>query len=155
MLCFTEVSTRTERDRWVIALFVLVAAASAIGVADAQTTQRGVKENSNLATPDQAAQPAALSSLPTEAIFLYGRANFFRALTKQLKCDLMDGPLFKTTNERFESARVRLASRYGEKLFSMDKPVGGPLRQGTCDQQTLLSYGNHVVEIERLLDKAE
>jgi len=147
--------SRTVFIPHVIALIVLVATGSAIGVADAQTTQKGVQEDSKLATPNQAAQPAALSSLPTNAIFLYGRANFFRALTGQLKCDLMDGPLFKATNERFESARVRLASRYGEKLFPVDKPVGGPLRQGTCDQQTLLSYGNHVAEIENLLDKAE
>lgn len=147
--------SRTVFVPHVIALFVLIAAGSAIGVADTQTTQKGAQEDSKLSTPNQAAQPAALNSLPTDAIFLYGRANFFRALTKQLKCDLMDGPLFKATNERFESARVRLASRYGEKLFPANKPVDGPLRQGACDQQTLLSYGNHVAEIENLLDKAE
>jgi hypothetical protein len=146
--------SRTVFNPRAIALFVLVATGSAIGVADAQTTQKGVQENNTPATPNQAAQPAALSSLPTNAIFLYGRANYFRALTRQLKCDLMDGPLFKATNERFESARVRLASRYGEKFFPVDKPVDG-LRQGTCDRQTLLSYGNHVAEIEKLLDKAE
>lgn len=139
----------------VIALFLLVATGYVIGVSDAQTTQKGVEEDSRSATPNQVAQPSALSSLPTEAIFLYGRANFFRVLTKQLKCDQMDGALFKATNERFESARVRLASRYGEKFFPADKPVDGPLRQGACDKQTLLSYGNHVAEIEKLLDKAE
>jgi hypothetical protein len=122
--------------------------------AEAQIAQASIQGNSPPTTSNQAAQSPALSSLPTQAIFLYGRANFFKALTKQLKCDEMDGALFRATNERFERARFRLASRYGESLFPADKPVNAPFRQGTCDAPTLRSYGVHVGEIEALLDKA-
>jgi len=88
-------------------------------------------------------------------VYLYAVANYFRVLTQQRHCDLLNGALFDATNKRFEDARLRLASRYGEKLFPAGMAVGGPIQDAACDPPTLMSYGNHVAQLERQLDASQ
>lgn len=84
-------------------------------------------------------------------VFLYGRANYFRVLAKQRRCDLVDEQLFTTTNQRFESVRSQLAAKYGENIFPFDKAAGGPVSDRGCDPITLESFNMKVREIELLL----
>ncbi|WP_211444686.1 tetratricopeptide repeat protein [Collimonas humicola] len=97
--------------------------------------------SSSLKAPSQTA--------PT-AVFLFGRANYFRAIVKVRKCDFFDAGAFAAINQRFENARLQLAARYGVTLFPADKP-SGQVREGECDRVTLDSYSNHVAEIEQFL----
>lgn len=96
----------------------------------------------------QNATPASPSVY--DAVFVYSRANYFRALTKQQKCETIDPPLFETINARFDRARAQLMARFGERAFPLDLKPGTQLREGVCDRGTLMSYGNHVAEIEQI-----
>jgi len=84
-------------------------------------------------------------------VFLFGRANYFRVLVKQRRCDLVNEQLFATVNQRFESVRSQLATKYGENTFPFDKPAGGPIYDQECDPITLKSFDMKVSEIEQLL----
>lgn len=107
-------------------------------------------QNSGAALPN--ISPNMPNQTAASAVFLFGRANYFRAIVKVRKCDSFDAGAFAAINQRFENARVQLAGRYGENLFPFDKPVGGPVRDGECDRVTLDSFSNHVAEIEQLLN---
>lgn len=85
-------------------------------------------------------------------VFLFGRANYFRVLVKQSRCDLVNQKLFASANERFESARLLLAAKYEEKFFSLDMPAGGPIPDQECNSITLQSFSMKVREIEELLE---
>jgi hypothetical protein len=95
----------------------------------------------------------SLSRAEIGAISLYGRANYFRAIVKQRKCADLDPASVNTTNQKLEDARVRLAAQYGERIFPVDKPVG-PVQDGFCDRATVMSYANHVNELEQFLANA-
>jgi hypothetical protein len=87
-----------------------------------------------------------------DAFFLFKRTNYFRVLTRQLRCDQLDNALFRDANKRFEDARLRLVARFGDLFFPADMPVNAPPCQGSCDMGTLSSYANHVAEFERFAD---
>jgi len=92
----------------------------------------------------------SLSRAEIGALFLYGRANYFRAIIKQRKCADLDPAAFSATSQKLEDARARLATQYGERVFPVDKPVD-PIPDGLCDRATLMSYANHVNELEQFL----
>jgi hypothetical protein len=94
--------------------------------------------------------PKAPNQTAPTAVFLFGRANYFRAIVKVRKCDIFDAGAFAAINLRFENTRLQLAARYGEALFPADKP-SGQVREGECDRVTLDSFSNHVAEIEQFL----
>ena len=101
------------------------------------------QESANLPTKE------LLSPAVANAIFLFGRANYFRAVVKKRNCELFDKDTTDAINLRFENARRQLASRFGEKLFPPDKPIDGPIQEGVCDRLTLDAFNNHVAEIEQ------
>jgi hypothetical protein len=93
----------------------------------------------------------SLSSPEIAALALFGRANYFRVVTAQRRCDLVDADYFKAVNQRFENARQQLATKFGDNEFPVDKPVDAPITVVPCERATLNSYGNHVSEIEQLI----
>jgi hypothetical protein len=99
----------------------------------------------------QAPPSPSVASLPTQAIFLFGRANFFNAVAKKRNWEAFDERTLKSINDRFEAVRLKLASRYGNALFPANKPVSAPIRDGACDAATLGSYSTHVEELEHLV----
>jgi hypothetical protein len=96
-----------------------------------------------------AQNPGGLTSPEVSAIFLFGRANYFRVVVQQRRCNLLDADTVNAINQRFENARQQLAARYGDRTFPADMPVNGPVREAECDRMTLNSYSNHVAEIEQ------
>ena len=96
-----------------------------------------------------AQNPGGLTSPEVTAIFLFGRANYFRVVVQQRRCNLLDGDAVNSINQRFENARQQLAARYGDRTFPADMPVNGPVREADCDRVTLNSCSNHVAEIEQ------
>ncbi len=89
-----------------------------------------------------------------EAMFLFGRADAFRAMLQHRRCDAVDPGAIAAVNQRLQQARVQLAARYGQNFFAAYKAPDDTIPDGICDQMTLDSYSRHVAEIERLLQAA-
>ena len=96
--------------------------------------------------------PSAPSQSASKAVYLMGVANYFKALTKQRKCGILNFSQYNTTNKRLENARMRLVGQYGEQLFPANAQVTTPIRGDECDQGTLNSYTTHVEDVEKLLN---
>jgi hypothetical protein len=102
------------------------------------------------ASPPPLISHGAINQVLANEIFLFGRANYFRILAKQRDCGSVDKALFESTNKRFEDAQLRLAAKYSDRVFPVDKPVTG-IRDGSCDEASLSSYSSHMAELEQAL----
>jgi hypothetical protein len=92
-----------------------------------------------------------LSQRGPDATFLFGRANYFRVLVKQRRCNLFDADRYNAANARFEAARARLAQRFSAISFAEDLPAGTRVRDGACTAAALMSYETHIAEVESFL----
>jgi hypothetical protein len=79
-------------------VIVFATARVALDILDAQVTQSGSTQQVDKPAPEQSTQPPDISSIPREAMFHYARANSFRVLTRQLRCDLLDEALYAALN---------------------------------------------------------
>jgi len=89
---------------------------------------------------------------PGDAIFLFGKTQYFHALVQRQHCEAMDKAAFDAANARYEKVRRRLGALFGEKFFAAELPDSASIPEGTCDPATLASYSHHIGEIEQLLD---
>jgi hypothetical protein len=114
-----------------------------------------------LATAPLCAQMAGVPVVTnaTQAMYTsigaYGQASYFHEVVKQRRCDLLDANAVDSIDQRFESVRVQLRSRYGEPFSKIDKPPA-LLQQSSlpCDRLTLDSYNRHVGMVEQLLQES-
>lgn len=111
----------------------------------------GLKAKQAGGSQDNGLEKSNLTQGALKFVFLFGKTNYFRMLVKQQRCDLLNEQLFVTTNRRFESVRSQLAAKYGDNVFSFDKPAGEPISEGACNPITLESFDKNVRELERLL----
>jgi hypothetical protein len=99
------------------------------------------------------AVPPNSSPIPGDAIFIFGKTRYFRALVDAIHCDQFDNAKFTQLNQRFERARLAFSQRFGAKFFMDDKPAGLPAQGRSCDSGALAGYENHISEMEQLLSK--
>lgn len=86
-----------------------------------------------------------------EAMTVFTRANYFRVVVKQRRCDAMDGPLVAAANARFEAARKAIAARYGETYFPENQATRITISDAPCDQRALDLYQQSVQSMESFL----
>lgn len=111
----------------------------------------GLRAKQSVGSQDNGLEKSNRPQDAAKFVFLFGRANYFRVLVKQRRCDLLNEQLFAAVNRRFESVRSQLAAKYGDNIFPFDKSAGGPISDGACDAITLESFDMKVREMEQLL----
>lgn len=107
----------------------------------------------------QAVAPQAEPSpapLPSDAIFLHGRARYFSAIVNFRDCRKRFPVRTATLNARFEADRQALAERFGARYF--DTPPVDPKSidaKRACDPGTLSSFETKLAEIEEVLVRSK